>query len=85
MNVNSSGAGGIVTLTVPNGLTINNSSVVNIRFNGTAGLDNNTVSNTFKVQVKTSSDTTYSSIAGSNGDYIVTASQLLSVSSILHS
>jgi hypothetical protein len=83
VNVNSSGAGGVVTLTVPNGITINNSSTVNIKFNETAGLDNNTVSGTFKVQVKTSSDTTYSSIAGSNGDYILTASQSLSVNSVL--
>jgi len=83
VNVNSSGAGGVVTLTVPNGLTIDNSSTVNIRFNETAGLDNNTVSGTFKVQVRTSSDTTYSSITGNNGDYILTASQSLAVNSVL--
>jgi len=83
VNVNSFGAGGVVTLTVPNGLTIDNSSMVNIRFNETAGLDNNTISDTFKVQVKTSSDTTYSSITGSDGDYILTSSQPLSVNSVL--
>jgi hypothetical protein len=83
VTIDSSGAGGVITITVPSGLTIDNNSFVNIKFNESAGLDNNSQKGAFKVSVKTSSDTTYSSIAGSNGDYILSELQSFVVNSLL--
>ncbi len=85
ISIVSSGAGGIVTLTIPNGLTIDSSSVATVKFTEGAGLDNGSTAGTYKVRVKTSSDTVYSGIAGTEGDYTISASQSLEVTSVLPS
>ncbi|MGM0587388.1 MAG: T9SS type A sorting domain-containing protein [Bacteroidota bacterium] len=61
--VNSGGvsiSGDEVTITLPDDLTIDNSTSATIVFAGSAGLDNANNTNTHTVSVKTSSETTYS-------------------------
>jgi hypothetical protein len=71
----SSGDGGIVRFTMPEGLSIANNSVATVVFDTSAGLDSRDMAGTFNVQVRTSSDTTYSDTTGAAGNYIITNSQ----------
>ena len=76
VNVLTPGDGGIIEVTMPNGLTINNSTAVTVDFDTSAGLDNlSQESNT--ISVLTSSD----ALAGS-GPYSLSTSSSLSVSSV---
>ncbi len=78
VTVDASGAGGIVTVTVPNGVTIENGTSATVLFKSTLGFANADISDgTYTVQVKTSSD----GINGS-GNYTLTASQDLFITSV---
>ena len=77
VNVLTSGAGGIVRVTVPNGLTILNSTAVSVAFDTSAGLNNGALATTYTIGVRTSSDTSYAT-----GSYSLAASQSLSVTSV---
>ena len=78
----SSGNGGMVRLTIPEGLTIGNSSSVTVNFETGAGLNTRDFSGTFNMRVRTTSDTVYSDTTGTAGDYIITDTQNLSVTSV---
>jgi hypothetical protein len=76
VNVITSGDGGVVEVTMPNGLTIDNSTAVTVDFDTSAGLDNlNQITNT--ISVETSSDTLVAT-----GGYTLTTSSTLSVTSV---
>ena len=76
VTVLSSGDGGIVQVTMPNGLTIGNNAAVTVDFDTSAGLNNlNQLSNS--ILVHTSSDTTDAS-----GPYTLSSSSTLSVTSV---
>jgi hypothetical protein len=76
VNVITSGNGGVVEVTMPNGLTIDNSTAVTVDFDTSAGLDNlNQVTNI--ISVETSSDT-----LAATGGYTLTTSSTLSVTSV---
>jgi flagellar hook assembly protein FlgD len=82
VSVLSSGNGGIVRFTLPEDMTIGNSTSATINFQTTTGLATRNYSGTFQMQVKTSSDTTYSDTTGTAGDYSITDTQSLSISSV---
>jgi hypothetical protein len=82
VSVIRSDSGGVVEITVPNGVTINNSTAAVVQFNVNAGLDNGSTAGTYNLTVKTSSDTVYSSKAGTEGDYTLTESQDLYIVSV---
>jgi hypothetical protein len=82
VNVLSSGSGGVVCLTVPNGLIVNSSTATKVVFDTSAGLANGGTAGTYDLQVRTSSDTLYSETTGTNGDYTLVTSQSLSVTSV---
>ena len=76
VSVLSSGIGGIVEVTMPNGLTIGNSTAVTVDFDTSAGLDNlSQITN--NISVETSSDT-----LAATGEYILSTSSTLSVTSV---
>jgi hypothetical protein len=66
VTVNGSTSGGVsitgneITVTVPNGMVIGNSSTNNVVFSSAAGFDNDTPAGNYTVEVKTSSETVYS-------------------------
>jgi hypothetical protein len=74
--------GGVVRLTVPNGLIIGNNTAATVVFDTSAGLVNGGTAGTYDLQVRTSSDTLYSETAGTEGDYTLFTSQSLSVTSV---
>ncbi len=76
ISVVTSGIGGEVSITMPSGLTIGNSTAVTVVFDTSAGLDNDT-QGIKTVQVKTTSDNVFAS-----GNYTLTATQDLSVTSV---
>lgn len=78
----SSGDGGIVRFTMPEGLTIGNNSVATVVFETSAGLNTRDMAGTFNVEVQTSSDTAYSDTTGAAGNYIITDSQDLTVTQV---
>lgn len=76
VTVLTSGNGGVVEVTMPNGLTIGNSTAVTVDFDTSAGLDNlSQINNT--ISVLTSSDT-----LAFTGPYTLSASSPLSVTSV---
>jgi hypothetical protein len=77
VSILSSGLGGVVRVTLPNGLTIDNSTAVSVAFDTSAALNNGTTAGTYSVAVKTSSDTTNAS-----GNYTLSAAQDLSITSV---
>lgn len=82
VTVDATGQGGTVTLTMPNGLTIGNSSSVTVLFKSILGFSNTSTAGTYNITVKTTSDTVYSDITGTAGDYVLTATQNLSITSV---
>jgi len=78
VNVLTSGSGGVVEVTMPNGLTIGNSSAVTVDFDTSAGLDNLSQEGLNTIYVKTSSDTSLLA----NGNYSLSGSSPLSVTSV---
>jgi len=78
----SSGNGGTVELTVPDGLTIDNFGSVTVLFESLAGLNTLDTSGTFNMQVRTSSDTVFSDTSGTAGDYVITDGQDLTITSV---
>ncbi|TFG95814.1 MAG: hypothetical protein E4H13_12920, partial [Calditrichales bacterium] len=81
-SVVQSGPAGTIALTMPNGLTINNSTAATILFKSALGLNNGSTTGTYNLRVRTSSDTVYSDSTGALGDYTLAASQPLYVTSI---
>jgi hypothetical protein len=78
VNVDTSGVGGTVTLTVPNGMSISNSGSVSILFKNILGFGNeNVAAGPYSVEVRTSSDTTVAA-----GTYTLSATQDLTVTSV---
>jgi hypothetical protein len=77
VNVITSGSGGVVRVSMPNGLTIGNSSAVSVAIDTSAHLNNGTTAQTYTIGVKTSSDT-----ANVTGNYTLTAAQNLSITSV---
>jgi hypothetical protein len=77
VSVLSSGLDGVVRVTVPNGLTVNNSTAFTVEFDTSAGLTNGATAGISSVGVRTSSDTTYNT-----GTLTLSASQSLSVTSV---
>ena len=82
VEVLTAGNGGVVRLTLPNGLSINNNEFATVLFESLAGLSNRDFSGTFNLRVSTSSDTAYSDTTGISGDYLITDVQELSISSV---
>jgi hypothetical protein len=78
----SSGNGGIVRLTMPDGLTVDNLGSVTILFENLAGLSHRDTAGTFNMQVGTSSDTAFSDTSGTAGDYFITDGQDLTITSV---
>jgi hypothetical protein len=78
----TAGNGGIIRITIPDDLTIDNSSTATVLFDSSAGLNTRDFSGTFNVRVKTSSDTVYSDSTGTAGDYTITDAQDLSITSV---
>jgi hypothetical protein len=79
VNVDASGVGGTVTITLPNGISIGNSSNVSVLFKDVLGFANEVVDTTitYTVEVTTSADTTVAT-----GNYTLTETQNLSVTSV---
>jgi len=77
----TAGNGGIVRITLPDDMTIDNSSAATVLFDSSAGLNTQDIAGTFNVQIKTSSDTTYSDTVGTAGNYTITDSQPLYITS----
>jgi len=77
ISVVTPGLGGELSVTMPNGLTIGNSSAVTVEFDTSAGLLNGTPDGSYAVQVRTLSDNVQAS-----GSYTLTASQPLAVTSV---
>ena len=72
-------SGDDVTVTVPNGVTIDNSQTATVFFESTAGLSNNApAAGTYDVQVNTSSETTY----GGSNNLTLQSAVSLSVNSV---
>ncbi|MCK4559459.1 MAG: hypothetical protein KAV45_06715 [Calditrichia bacterium] len=76
VSVLTSGIGGAIEVTMPNGLTIGNSTAVTVDFDTSAGLDNlsQLINN---ISVETSSDT-----LSATGEYTLSTSSPLSVTSV---
>ncbi len=77
VNVLTSGSGGVVRISMPNGLTVGNSTAVSVAFDTSAHLNNGATAQTYTIGVKTSSDT-----ANVTGNYTLTAAQNLSITSV---
>ncbi|MGD9486463.1 MAG: FlgD immunoglobulin-like domain containing protein [Calditrichaceae bacterium] len=82
LSVTSSGAGGAVQLTVPNGLTIGNSTAATVKFLSNSGLTNGSTAGTYNINVKTSSDNAFADTTGASGNYSILLTQPLFVSSV---
>ena len=77
ISVITPGLNGQVRITMPSGLTIDNSSLATVVFDTSAGLDNGGSTGSNTVQVSTTSDNSLAS-----GTYTLTATQALSVTSV---
>ncbi len=73
--VPTSGAGGVVRLVVPGGVTVANSTQTTVLLNGAAGLNHGASTGTFTAVVTTSAD----SAAGGTANYSLAATQNLAV------